>query len=67
MALKSSESGARLPLYLKLGGDVKMPEPFEFRSPHGINRVEHQSRCWNTITVRIGLDEPARLAGLSQF
>jgi len=28
------------------------PEPFEFRSPHGIKSVEHHSRCWNSITVR---------------
>jgi AraC family transcriptional regulator len=28
------------------------PEPFEFRSPHGIKRFEHQSRCWNSIFVR---------------
>ena len=28
------------------------PEPFEFRSPHGIKSFEHQSRCWNSITVR---------------
>src|SRR5258708_10762399 len=32
--------------------DMNTPEPFDFRSPHGINRVEHRSRCWNKITVR---------------
>jgi AraC family transcriptional regulator len=32
--------------------DIREPRPFEFRSPHGINSVEHQSRCWNSITVR---------------
>jgi hypothetical protein len=32
--------------------DMNRPEPFDFRSPHGINRVEHRSRCWNEITVR---------------
>ena len=26
--------------------------PFEFRSPHGVRKVEHRSRCWNRITVR---------------
>lgn len=31
---------------------MNTPEPFEFRSPHGIKSVEHQSRCWNSITVR---------------
>jgi AraC-like DNA-binding protein len=42
---------------------MKMPEPFEFRSPHGINRVEHQSRCWNTITVRhvVQYSKPGRV------
>lgn len=32
--------------------DIREPQRFEFRSPHGINSVEHQSRCWNTITIR---------------
>src|SRR5260370_1710244 len=32
--------------------DMNTPEAFDFRSPHGINRVEHRSRCWNKITVR---------------
>jgi AraC-like DNA-binding protein len=32
--------------------DMNKPEPFDFRAPHGINRVEHRSRCWNKITVR---------------
>jgi len=32
--------------------DIREPQPFEFRSPHGINSVEHQSLCWNSITVR---------------
>jgi AraC family transcriptional regulator len=27
-------------------------QPFEFRSPHGVRKVEHRSRCWNRITVR---------------
>ena len=27
------------------------PEPFDFRSPHSINMVEHRSRCWSKITV----------------
>jgi AraC family transcriptional regulator len=31
---------------------IAEPRPFEFRSPHGICRVEHTSRCWNGITVR---------------
>jgi len=31
---------------------MNKPEPFDFRSPHGINRIEHQSRWWNKITVR---------------
>ena len=28
------------------------PTPFEFRSPHGVRKVEHASKCWNGITVR---------------
>jgi len=28
------------------------PQPFEFRSPHGIRKVESQTRNWNGITVR---------------
>jgi len=28
------------------------PTPFEFRSPHGVRKVEHASQCWNGITVR---------------
>jgi AraC family transcriptional regulator len=32
--------------------DMNRPEPFDFRSPHGINMVEHRSRCWSKITVR---------------
>jgi AraC family transcriptional regulator len=28
------------------------PQPFEFRSPHGIRKVESHSRNWNGITVR---------------
>src|SRR5258708_7331934 len=31
---------------------MNKPEPFDFRSPHGVNRVEYRSRCWNKITVR---------------
>src|SRR5258708_33391641 len=31
---------------------MNKPEPFDFRAPHGINRVEHRSRCWNKIAVR---------------
>jgi len=27
-------------------------QPFEFRSPHGIRKIESQSRNWNGITVR---------------
>src|ERR1700745_1518788 len=26
--------------------------PFEFRSPHGVRKMEHQSRHWNGVTVR---------------
>ena len=33
-------------------GDMSEPQPFEFRSPHGIRKVESQSRNWNGITVR---------------
>lgn len=32
--------------------DMNKAEPFDFRSPHGIDRVEHRSRCWNSISVR---------------
>jgi len=31
---------------------MNRPEPFDFRSPHGIRKFEHRSRCWNNITVR---------------
>jgi AraC family transcriptional regulator len=31
---------------------MNRPDPFDFRSPHGIKRFEHQSRCWNSISVR---------------
>ena len=32
--------------------DTGAPHPFESRSPHGVRRIESQSRKWNGITVR---------------
>ena len=32
--------------------DMREPQPFEFRSPHGVRKIESQSRNWNGITVR---------------
>ena len=33
-------------------GPMSEPEPFEFRSQHGVRKIESQSRDWNGITVR---------------
>lgn len=32
--------------------DVKPADPFEFRSPHGIKKIESQRCSWNGVTVR---------------
>jgi AraC family transcriptional regulator len=32
--------------------DMSQSQPFEFRSPHGIRKIESQTRSWNGITVR---------------
>jgi AraC family transcriptional regulator len=39
------------------------PQPFEFRSPHGIRKVESQIRNWNGITVRniVHYGDPGRV------
>jgi AraC family transcriptional regulator len=31
---------------------MSQSQPFEFRSPHGIRKIESQTRSWNGITVR---------------
>jgi AraC family transcriptional regulator len=31
---------------------MSQPHPFEFRSPHGIRKIESQTHSWNGITVR---------------
>ena len=31
---------------------MSQSQPFEFRSPHGIRKIESQTRIWNGITVR---------------
>ena len=32
--------------------DTRDPQPFEFRSPRGVKKIESHSRSWNGITVR---------------
>jgi AraC family transcriptional regulator len=32
--------------------DTRDPQPFEFRSPRGVRKIESHSRSWNGITVR---------------
>jgi len=31
---------------------MSQSQPFEFRSPHGIRKIESHTRSWNGITVR---------------
>src|SRR5258708_23061369 len=33
-------------------GDMSQAQPFEFRSPHRIRKIESHTRSWNGITVR---------------
>src|ERR1700676_2711964 len=51
-ALPSSKSSLILCLPVAKERDMSQSQPFEFRSPHGIRKIESHTRSWNGITVR---------------
>src|SRR5579862_2029061 len=42
----------RLVSHVAMEKDTRDPQPFEFRSPRGVRKIESHSRNWNGITVR---------------